>query len=162
MSQIRDEFTKLMEEFSQGASGGQVDLKSIFKRSVEFFEHLKELIKSGTPEEKKEALQVMTEMYQQMQAETEKICQKTGMSPEQLNAFASDPKNFSPEQYKEVQEAKDELTRVGQDLAEAAQSGMGAGDARQTLKADSIMRNQFLKQGSAAPEPRRAFPPGRV
>jgi len=128
--------------------------KSIYRPSLNallfFFEHLKELIKSGTAEEKKEALQVMTEMYAQMQKETQKICEKTGMTPEQLNEFASDPKNFSADEFKAVQDAKEELTRVGQDLAEAAQTGMGGGDVKQTLKAD-LMRNQFLSGNKQVP-----------
>jgi len=98
-----------------------------------------------------------------MQKEIQKICEKTGMTSEQLNEFASDPKNFSPEQYKEFQEAKEELTKVGQDLAEAAQAGMGVGDAKQTLKAD-LMRSQFLENKGGTPAPdHRAFPSsGRI
>lgn len=119
---LRDEFNRLVKLFHEGAEGKQpVNLEEIFRSSLEFFEHLKAQIQTGTPDEKKEALMMMAELYNQMTAETKHITERSGLSEEQLVSFAENPGNFSPEQWRSIQESRDRITKAGQDLAKVIQ-----------------------------------------
>ena len=95
---LKDEYQRLMNLFHDGAEGKPINLQDVFSQSLEFFQHLKEQIEKGGPEEKKEAMKMMGEMYQQMIAETKKITEKAGVSEEQLLAYSENPANFSTEQ----------------------------------------------------------------
>jgi hypothetical protein len=119
---LKDEFSRLLALFADGAEGKPVNLQQIFAESLVFFEHLNEQIKNGTPEEKKEALRMMNEMYAEMIKETKKICDKTGLTEEQLNAFSENPNNFSQEQWKGIQEAKEKIVQVGKTIGQSLSS----------------------------------------
>lgn len=118
---LRDDYNRLMKLFQEGAEGKKIDLDEVFKQSIEFFQHLKGQIEKGSPEEKKEAMAMMAEMYNQMMAETKKITQQSGFSEEQLLAYAENPNNFSPEQWKQIQESKQKISEAGQDLSKVIQ-----------------------------------------
>jgi hypothetical protein len=118
---LKDEFQRLIKIFQDGAEGKPVNLAEVFSQSIEFFQHLKLQIEKGSPDEKKEAMQMMAELYNQMMAETQKITQRSGVSEEQLVAFAENPANFSPEQWKQIQESKQKITQAGQELSKVMQ-----------------------------------------
>jgi len=157
---LRETFSALMDQFAAGAAGQQVDLPDVFKKSLDFFELLKDRIKSGSGEQKTEALQIMTEMYQKMQEETKKICEKTNMTQEELNAFAADPKNFTPEQFQTVQEAREKLAEAGKELAEVTQN-LGGGKAETVLSSDMVGKRLLNtgEQKKAAPANTLKTPP---
>jgi hypothetical protein len=116
---LKDEFNRLMNLFAQGAEGQPINLEEVFKQSLAFFDHLNVQVQKGSQEEKKEALMMMSEMYTQMMQETKKICEKTGMSEEQLANYAENPSNFSPEQWNSIQEARQKMLSAGQNLAKS-------------------------------------------
>ncbi|MBS0652330.1 MAG: hypothetical protein JSR39_02260 [Verrucomicrobia bacterium] len=128
---LKDEFNRLMNLFAQGAEGQAINLEEVFRQSLAFFEHLNVQLQKGSQEEKKEALMMMSEMYTQMMQETKKICEKTGMSEEQLTSYAENPSNFSPEQWSSIQEARKKMLSAGQNLAKSV-SAMDPGAARKT------------------------------
>ncbi|MBY0529685.1 MAG: hypothetical protein K2P51_05780 [Rhabdochlamydiaceae bacterium] len=114
---LRDEFNRLMSLFAQSTEGKAINLDELFKESISFFEHLNYQLKNGTYDEKHEALGMMSELYAEMNAQTQRICQKTGMSEEQLATFADNPNNFTAEQWQSVQETKAKMAAAGQDIA---------------------------------------------
>lgn len=116
---LKDEFNRLMNLFAQGAEGQPINLEEVFRQSLAFFDHLNVQLQKGSQEEKKEALMMMSEMYTQMMQETKKICEKTGMSEEQLTSYAENPSNFSPEQWSSIQEARKKMLSAGQNLAKS-------------------------------------------
>lgn len=118
---LKDEFQRLIRIFQDGAEGKPVNLAEVFSQSIEFFQHLKGQIEKGTPEERKEAMQMMAELYNQMMAETKKITERSGVSEEQLLSFAENPNNFSPEQWKQIQESKQKIAQAGQELSKVMQ-----------------------------------------
>lgn len=119
---LKDEFQRLMKLFHEGAEGKPVNLEEVFRSSLEFFEHLKGQIEKGSPEEKKEAMLMMQEMYNQMILETKHISQRSGVSEEQLVAFAENPSNFTPEQWRSIQESKEKIAHAGHELAKVIQN----------------------------------------
>jgi len=124
---IKDEFNRLISLFHEASEGKMINLDEVFSQSLAFFEHLKEKIATGDPEEKKEAIAMMSEMYNKMMEETKKICERSGMSEEQLLSFAENPSNFAPEQWQKIQESRDKIYKAGQNLAKEIQ---GPGPAK--------------------------------
>jgi len=114
---LKDDFKRLMDLFVQSAEGKQVDLQQVFSESLEFFEGLKDILATGSPEDKKEAITLMGEMYSKMMSEVKGICEKTGMTEEQLVSYAENPANFSSEQWNAIKSSKDQIMHVGKDLA---------------------------------------------
>ena len=55
----------------------------------------------------------MAELYNQMTAETKHITERSGLSEEQLVSFAENPGNFSPEQWRAIQESRQRITKAG-------------------------------------------------
>jgi hypothetical protein len=115
----KERFEHLMKIFREGAEGKTIDIKALFNEVLALFEELKEEIKKASPEEKKEMMHLMTEMYKYMQQETRKICQNSGMTEEQLIAFSENPANFSPAQWEMIQESRMKIHRAGQGLVKA-------------------------------------------
>ena len=100
---LKDEFTHLMSLFHEAVEGKQVNLEEVFSRSLEFLAHLKDQIATGSTEEKIEAMKMMKEMFDQMNVDSKQISERSGLTEEQLLAFAENPANFAPEQWREMQ-----------------------------------------------------------
>lgn len=118
---LKDEYQRLIKLFHDGGDGKSINLDEVFSQSVEFFQHLKDQIEKGNPEEKKEAMAMMADMYNQMMAETKKITERSGFSEEQLLAYADNPANFTPEQWRQIEESKRKISEAGSDLTKALQ-----------------------------------------
>lgn len=125
---LKDEYQQLMTLFHEAAEGKALNLEEVFSRSLEFFEHLKEQIASGSAEDKKEAMRIMSEMYGQMIAESKRISERSGMTEEQLVAFAENPANFTSEQWNAIQSSKDKIAHAGIDLAKTIESTAKSGE----------------------------------
>ncbi len=113
---IKDEFDRLMSLFHDASSGKKVDLQQLFTQATGFFEHLKNELKNGTEEEKKEVLNMMSEMYKQILKETQQISKASGLTEEQLLSYADNPNNFTPAQWKSIQESKARIEKAGAEL----------------------------------------------
>jgi hypothetical protein len=118
---LKDEYNRLIKLFHDGGDGKSINLDEVFSQSIEFFQHLKNQIEKGTDEEKKEAMTMMADMYNQMMAETKKITERSGFSEEQLLAYAENPSNFTPEQWRQIEESKQKISEAGTDLSKALQ-----------------------------------------
>ena len=105
-----------MQLFQAAADGKSVNLEEVFKQSITFFEHLKQKMAKGTPEEKLQAIHLMTQMYQRMQSESGKIAKHAGMSEEELAEYAKNPANFTPEQWEHFQDSQSQLKHLGEDI----------------------------------------------
>ncbi len=113
---LRDEYNRLMSLFAESAEGKKVNLDEVFHESIGFFEHLTLQLKTGSLDEKTDALMMMSELYTQMQLQTKKICESTGLSEEQLAAYTENPNNFSPSQWELMKDARTKMTDAGKDL----------------------------------------------
>ncbi len=118
---LKDEFEQLMALFHQAAEGKPVNLEEVFQHSLRMFEEMKEQIATGSPEDKIEAMRMMSEMYKQMITASKKITEASGLSEEQLSAFAENPANFSPEQWQSIQASKEQISKAGKDLVKKLQ-----------------------------------------
>ncbi len=110
---LKDEFDKLMEHFNKGAEGKKVDMNEILAQSVAFFEQLQKELKEASPEDRDIIFQMMNQMHEKIHAESTRICEQTGMSEEQLLAFSENPKNFTPDQWIQIQSTKKKMMQTG-------------------------------------------------
>jgi hypothetical protein len=113
---LKDEFEHLLDLIRQGAEGKAVNLHEVFSESMTFFQHFKEEFERASPEEKKDLMQMMMAMNKEIMQESQKILKNSGMSEEQLVAFAENPSNFTPEQWKDFQESKAGIHKAGMEL----------------------------------------------
>lgn len=106
---MEDEFDRIMEFFNLSADEKEGRLQEVFEDSVEYFERFKYVMMNGSPEEKKEAVKKVMILKRKIEEETKRVCDKTGLSPQQLAEYSSNPKNFSPEQWNAIEGAKKKL-----------------------------------------------------
>jgi hypothetical protein len=115
---IQEEFSRLVSLFEQAVQGKNVSVDDVFYKSLEFVELLKEQIKNGDEEDRKAAIRMMNELYEHMKNHTQMICKREGITEEQLIQRSENPANFSPEQWKRMQDSKQKLAQSGQQLAQ--------------------------------------------
>ncbi len=114
---LKDEFIRVMQLFHDAAEGEKINLEEVFQQSFQLFEHIKDQIATGTPDEKREALRMMSEMYTQMIKDSKRIAESSGMTEEQLLSFADNPSNFTPEQWNAMQSSKERIRAAGEELS---------------------------------------------
>jgi hypothetical protein len=64
---------------------------------------------------------MMKELYEQMQEHTKIMSQRSGLSEEKLIADSENPANFTPEQWRKMQESRIQLAKAGEDLVKLLQ-----------------------------------------
>ena len=116
-----DEFDKIMEFFDLSPEEREGRMNEVFEDSVEYFERFKYIMLNGTKEEKQEAVKKVMMLKKKIEDETQRVCEKTGMTPEQLAAYSNNPKNFSPEQWESIQGAKKKLDEGVGDIKKMVQ-----------------------------------------
>ncbi|NGX51531.1 MAG: hypothetical protein K1060chlam2_01400 [Chlamydiae bacterium] len=112
---MQDEFDRIMEFFELSPEEKEGRLQEIFEDSVEYFERFKYIMINGTPEEKQKAVEKVMILKKKIEEETKRVCEKTGMTPDQLADYSNDPKNFSPEQWAAIDSAKKRLEGEGKE-----------------------------------------------
>jgi hypothetical protein len=93
---------------------------------------------------------MMAEMYKQMIAETKKITERSGLSEEQLMSYAENPSNFTPEQWKQIQESRQKISEAGQDLSKVIQELSKGGPiasppAKEEKKGKKSKKSQWMR-----------------
>jgi len=118
---LKDEYNRLIKLFKNAEHEKVANLDPIFTQAIELFERLKEQITHGTPEEQEEALHMLNDLHAQMILEAKRLTEKSGFSEEQLIAFSENPSNFSPEQWKTIQDSKNKIAEASQGIAQIFQ-----------------------------------------
>lgn len=130
---MSDEFERIMAFFSLSPEEKEARLQEVFEDSVEYFERFKHIMVNGTPEEKKKAVEKVMILKKRIEEETKRICEKTGMSEDQLAQYSSNPKNFTDDQWHAIEDAKKKLEK-------------GVGEIRQVVRGEP-------SEGGKAAEP---------
>ena len=120
---LREDCYKLMEHFQESMEGKPVDMKEVCQESLEFFQSVKKALQQGSQEEKQEALNMMTEMYRKLLTESKHFKERTGMNEEQIVALSEDASQYTPEQWKMIQETKKNMTYIGGELSQLLTAG---------------------------------------
>ena len=135
---MEDEFERIMAFFDLPAEEKEGRLQEVFEDSVEYFERFKYVMLNGSKEEKKEAVKRVMMLKKKIEEETQRVCEKTGMTPEQLAEFSNNPKNFSDDQWNAIEGAKKKLEQ-------------GVGEIKKAVKAKKEGKTP-VQEGAAAEE----------
>lgn len=119
---LQEEFSRLIYMYQLAAEGKSGSVHELFQKSLEFIEHLKQELVKGDEEEKEAAIRMMRELYECMKAHTQLMCKQAGISEEQLIANSENPSNFTPEQWRNMQESKERLANAGKELVKIYQT----------------------------------------
>ena len=114
-----EEFDKLMSFFQLSAEERLSRFSEVLSSTVAFFETFREVMQKGSTDEKSDMLRKALELQKVMQSETEEMCDTTGITEEDLKAFALDPSNFSKEQWSEMQATQNELDKQVEAISDA-------------------------------------------
>ncbi len=120
------EFQRLLDLFSLSQEGKHVDVNEVLKEAVVFFDHLKDVFKTGSDEDKKEMVGVMNTMYSKLLAESDSLVARSGLTQEQMEQYCENPQNFSKEQWEMIGEARKKMLDSGFEISRYLQ---GKGDA---------------------------------
>lgn len=114
---MSQEFDKIMAFFNMPPEKKASGLKEVFAESIGFFDHFKYVLENGSASEKRAMFEQVAQLKQKLQAETDKMREVTGLSEEELKAFALNQKNFSGEEWSVIQSAKHQLDGKAREIS---------------------------------------------
>jgi len=103
---MKERIVRLKELFENAGGLSKEVSKEIVDEMTEIFEYILYRINSPVPEEKKEALEIASELKHLLESQQEKAQSVMNMTPEQLSAFVNNNNNFSKEEWQALQNAK--------------------------------------------------------
>lgn len=119
---MKEQYEKLFQLIDKANDIKSFNLEDVLKEAVVLFDALRKEYPKASKEEKQELIEMMNKLYKHLQEMSKKMSEKTGMSEEEVASYSENPSNFSPEQWRIVQESKEKLTssvqRFGSTLRE--------------------------------------------
>lgn len=115
---MKEKFTHLMKLLTQHEHGGKINLDELLKTSVAFFEEMKEAFVHANPEEKKEIMSMVQQMHAALVAQSKKTQSLTGLREEEVAAFVQNPNNFTPEQWKSMEETREKIFSSSKEISQ--------------------------------------------
>jgi hypothetical protein len=103
---IKREYERLLSLLEQGE---KVQMEEVLREAVVFFETLRKEFPSADKDKREEMVHMMTHLHSKLQEISKKTAEKSGMSEDELNAYAENPSNFTPEQWQLVQQSRRDL-----------------------------------------------------
>lgn len=143
---IKDEYKKLLEMIEMSEDPSKISLEEILKEAVVFFEALRSEFPKASKEEREEMIQMMTHLHTRLQETSKKAAEASGMSEEDLTAYAENPSNFTPEQWQAVQETRRNLYDSARKFSSALERE----------KEGEAPKGEVPKKKSARPSTRRS------
>ncbi len=90
----------------------------VVSESIHTFEQILEKLNEGTKEEKEAAMQHAKRLKSQLEKQADDAMQALKISKDELNAYASDKKNFSEEEWAALSKAREELSSYREHIDE--------------------------------------------
>lgn len=107
---IKEEYQRLLDLIESSTDmEKKISLEEILKEAVTFFEVLRKEFPIASKEQREEMIQMMTHLHTRLHEISKETAEASGMSEDELAAFADNPSNFSPEQWQVVQKTRREL-----------------------------------------------------
>ncbi len=135
---FKDEYKRLLKMIEESVDLENVSLENILKEAVVFFEALRKEFPKAAKEEREEMIHMMTNLHNRLQEISQMTAKAAGMSEEELAAFAENPDNFTPEQWRMVQSSKrqlyDSARKFSSSLDESASKGEGPKPKKKSIK----------------------------
>ncbi|NNM44190.1 MAG: hypothetical protein HKM07_07595 [Chlamydiae bacterium] len=137
---LKDHFEKLLQIFVKGREEKDLDLSALLKETSAFFEEAQKELKTASPDDQKIIFAMIDEMYEKLQSESKRISEKTGMTEEQLMAFSENPKNYSPDQWRDIQNTKKKMMQMGRVVGKILKPSTPKEGSEKPLESKKIVR----------------------
>lgn len=93
-------------------------MESLVKESIKAFEKVITQLNSSDEKEREEAKKAAEKLRDTLEKHSRKAMESINMSAKELEAFTSNPNNFSPEEWEAMQQARQDLMAYQKDMAQ--------------------------------------------
>ncbi len=93
-------------------------MESLVKESIKAFEKVITQLNSSDEKEREEAKKAAEKLRDTLEKHSRKAMESINMSSKELEAFTSNPNNFSAEEWEAMQQAKQDLMAYQKDMAQ--------------------------------------------
>jgi hypothetical protein len=112
--------TNILEKFDELFGDEEVlepqKIELFVQESLKFFEYLREKLQSKDENEQKEALNIAIQLQKKLESFAQKTLSKSGLSPDQLKNFMAAPQNFTPEEWKTLENSEKDIEDYQKEL----------------------------------------------
>lgn len=112
----KDEYRKILLFLQRVHDKEPIDLKEMLKTYLHLFLLIRDSIENGTDTQKQESFLILSEFYNLVSEETNRLKNTTGLSDQEILMVGDNPNFFTPEQWKAIEEAKLKMGKVGMEL----------------------------------------------
>lgn len=113
---IKEEFQELVTFFDRAANGELSNLQELYDRLIKFFDQVTECVKNGTEEDKAQVKKMLTALGDRIQMDSDRVCKNMEMNAETLLEFSDNPSNYSPDEWREIQKNREQISKKGKAL----------------------------------------------
>jgi len=92
------------------------DVEAITKKSMDLFNEITDRLKHSTEDERTKFQDELTKAAEKMNQEFEKLCERYGMTREQMENMVNDPSNFDSETWSSIEGLKKQISTNQQSL----------------------------------------------
>jgi outer membrane biosynthesis protein TonB len=153
---IQEEFARLIFMYQQAAEGKGKSVEELFKKTLDFIEHLKEILLTGDEEDRQAAQRMLTELHQYMKEHTQAMSKESGLSEEELMTSSENAENFTPEQWKSLQESKERLAGAAKGLSQAFHNKEEPSVKEKPPSPESLMSKSPEKKDPKGKKPKKS------
>ena len=143
---MREEFNKLEELLSSDTPLDVQQLDHILAESIVLFSKLKDVLQTGSNDEKSYMLKLMNLLNEKIRQRFQYMLDKAGDPQEQFLETIRNPKNFSPEKWKARQGIKEKMAEKQKTLAKSL------------ARAQSVVDDPNIKKAMQGAAPERPKP----
>ncbi len=116
--EAKEEYRKILEFLRRADANEPMDLKEMLRSYVQLFIIIKNTLETGSLEEQRESLLILSEVFDLFVKESKKLKEKTGATESDIIRVGENPNFFTPEQWGMIQEAKNEMNKMGLSLTD--------------------------------------------
>ena len=140
-----DDFATIMKFFSMSQEERAEHFPEVFEQSAAFFERFNYIMKEGTLDEKRRMLEELQELQRVVQEETAKLSDTTGLSEEELKAFAENQSNFSEDQWNMIQSTKGRIEKNAGEVSNLLKFDESQGNGAKPKKGKKPKKPGWIK-----------------
>ncbi|MBI5274592.1 MAG: hypothetical protein HY860_06020 [Chlamydiales bacterium] len=127
-------YKKIFEKyFRESEKGEGANLEKAFKEIVLYLEKLNTILKTGSSEEKKKAIEEYAELKKLIRKRLEKYKEESGLSETELKKMMQDPKKHSRDDLEIIQSSVEEIKSM-KDLSKNIQENLPEESAKPKKK----------------------------
>ncbi len=142
---MREEFAKLEALLGELDKPDSLQaITQVLSEAMHLFEKLKDVVRTGTPEEKNEMVRFMNKINELIKKQFELSIKKAGLTEEQFVEISNNPDYFTPEQWQKMQENKKQLAEKNRELY------------RVIMNAETLLKDREQKALKTGPKAKKA------